>query len=236
MSRSPRNRPTRRTAVTLPLVAALAVGLGACGGDDDDAAVISVPEITAGDLSEFSLPSLPDVSMPDLTELEEMTGGTLPGGVTIPDIDLGDLSDVTLPGGVTIPEIDLGDFADVTTPDFSGEGGAAFCAQLESLADAFESTDGESPEDFAQMMAAYDQIIDDAPAEIAGDIATMRDAVAGIAVAAQEVNDQYGPDSTDPAAMNAMLELMFGMMAQPGLMQASANLEAYSTEVCQLDM
>jgi hypothetical protein len=83
--------------LTVPLAV---LGFVACGDDDDEdtgttpssvtSSVTSsvdgtVPEETTGDSAGgVTLPSLPDISLPD----------TLPGGITLPDISLPDVSDI----------------------------------------------------------------------------------------------------------------------------------------------
>ena len=81
-----------KRALVAVLPAVLALGLVACGDDDDapDTVPVTADE-GAGDV-------------------------TLPGGGTLPDITMPDITmpDITLPGGSTLP-----DFSDVTMPDLS---------------------------------------------------------------------------------------------------------------------
>jgi len=89
-----------KRALVAVLPVALALGLVACGDDDD--APDSVPASTPA-------------------TVDEATGGdvTLPGGGTLPDISM---PDITLPGGSTLPDlsdITMPDLSDLSIPDFS---------------------------------------------------------------------------------------------------------------------
>ena len=90
-----------KRALLAALPAVLALGLVACGDDDDSvstepASVTTTPREGSVEIS------LPDITVPD---------------ITIPDITLP--SDITLPGGITIPENIGSILSNISIPDLS---------------------------------------------------------------------------------------------------------------------
>jgi hypothetical protein len=105
-----------KRALLAALPAVLALGLVACGDDDDS--VSTEPEsATTTTPREGSVEiSLPDISVPDITipDLSLPSDFTLPGGITIPEnlgsvlsnISIPDLSNISipdLPTGISVP-------------------------------------------------------------------------------------------------------------------------------------
>lgn len=221
---------TPRTLLATAASAALVVGLAACGGDDDAAEVATpntpaatIPDVTFPDVT---IPDLDTVTVPDL----ELPGGTLPGGVTVPDmsdisipempdISIPDLPSITLPGGMTFDELIE------SVPEFSGEGSAEFCAAVARL-DDFEEIEADTPEEVKAAIPVarelYENLSDAAPAELAPYVDLLVDQLQA-AVSMLEVNG-YDPDAVDFDAM---------ALAEPGLMQASMAIGAYTNEFCE---
>ena len=92
----------KRAALLAALPAVLALGLVACGDDDDSvstepASVTTTPREGSVEIS------LPDITVPDIT---------IPSDLSIP-------SDFTLPGGITIPENIGSILSNISIPDLS---------------------------------------------------------------------------------------------------------------------
>jgi hypothetical protein len=88
-----------KRALLAALPAVLALGLVACGDDDDS--VSTEPASTTTPREGSIEISIPDVSIPD---------------ITIPDISI---PDITLPGGITIPENIGSVLSNISIPDLS---------------------------------------------------------------------------------------------------------------------
>jgi hypothetical protein len=118
MARISTPRRLAGSLLVLTLVAA------ACGGDDDaaddvaDDAAEQIEEVLGGTLpGGATLPDDVEDILDDVTLPDDLTDVTLPDDLS--DITLpDDLSDITLPGGVTLPE----DITDLTVPDMPASG------------------------------------------------------------------------------------------------------------------
>jgi hypothetical protein len=131
--------------LTIPLAV---LGFVACGDDDDDntgttpssvasSADTTVPEETTGDSAGgVTLPSLPDISLPD----------TLPGGITLPS-----LPDITLPD-ISLP--DTSDIEERVKEQFIQLGMTE--EQAQCLVDQIDLSSGEIP-DLSSIMDLLDE-------------------------------------------------------------------------------
>jgi hypothetical protein len=107
----------KRAALLAALPAVLALGLVACGDDDDSVSTEPASPTATTTAREGSVEiSVPDISVPDITipDLSLPPDLTLPGGITIPEnigsilsnISIPDLSNISipdLPTGISVP-------------------------------------------------------------------------------------------------------------------------------------
>jgi hypothetical protein len=142
--------------IAIPVAALGALGLVACGDDDDDTpdetTAESVDGTVATDDTEGSDDTseeitLPDISLPDIS----VPGGTLPGGITIPDLSLPDIS---LPD-VSVPDMD--EILDQVFPNLTDD-------QVSCLSDALGDVTDIDPN---QVMDLFDDCNID-PSDILG--------------------------------------------------------------------
>jgi hypothetical protein len=95
-----------KRALLLAAPAVLALGLVACGDDDDDTPESTEPVTATTDGDAGADITIPDITLPD---------------ITIPDITIPDLSDISIPD-FTIPDlsdISIPDLSGITIPDFT---------------------------------------------------------------------------------------------------------------------
>jgi hypothetical protein len=125
-----------------------------------------------------------------------------------------------------------------------GGDGADFCEQAtafdEQFAELEEQFDGDelpTAEAFEQAAAAIDDLADDAPEEIEGDMRTVSGAVREIAEIFGEI-DLSDPEAlTDPANAGALAELNERMESLGGEVEEASNrVEAYLEEECDISV
>ncbi len=108
---------------------------------------------------------------------------------------------------------------DDASSDNGGEdSGNEFCQKFMEL-DSLEN----QPETQEETISAFDDLIDAAPDEIRDDLETVRDAFAGL--------EDFDDAEANPEAAQEFLDVL----SQPEIVEASANLEAYTVDVCGIE-
>lgn len=186
------------------LVALLAVAvLGACGGDDDDGG---------------------DTALTTTTEAEDEAEATTTSETTE---DTTDTSTDDTTEDTTDTSTD-----DSTDPSFEGDADSEWCGYyrtLDEMPDLFgseASTPEQVEEQFGEALIVADQLVEEAPDEIA-------DQTAVVAAAFQELGEileRYDWDFVRFSEEGSEEE--FALLENPELEEASADVEAYASQVC----
>lgn len=191
------------------LAALLAVALlGACGGDDDDGG---------------------DTALTTTTEAEADAGDESTTSETTEDTTDTSTDDTT--------DTSTDDTTDTSTDDttdqsFEGDADSEWCGYyrtLDEMPDLF-GTEASSPEQveeqFGEALIVADQLVEEAPDEIA-------DQTAVVAAAFQELGEILERYDWDFARFSEEgTEEEFALLQNPELEEASADVEAYASQVC----
>lgn len=193
------------------LAALLAVTLlGACEDGDD-----------GGDQAQTTTTAAAEPDDADETTTSETTEDTTEDTSATTDTTTDDTTDTSTD--------------DTTDPSFEGDADSEWCGYYRTLDEMPDLFGGEatSPEDveegFAEALLVVDELVDSAPDEIAVQTAAMAEAFQRLG----EILARYDWDFNRFAQEGTQEE--FAFFEDPELNEASADLEAYASQVCGIE-